>query len=151
MRYFTGFLIVLSSVLFWMLPVSSSIYAWKTDARTDVFTITTIPAVTSANSTLLKPIYDNDTSTLDFSSSLSTDIPVYVSYNGTSHLVAYTGLTDNSTRQISISYDVTAFTDNSVFETLSDMAVWLIFIFFIVFPLGGIYVAFKEDIINVFS
>jgi hypothetical protein len=151
MRYFTGFLIILSSVIFWMLPVSDSIYTWKTEPRTDTFNVDTAVGITTASSTLIKPIYDNDTATLDLISDLSTDVPLFVSYNGTTQSVSYSGLTDNATREMSITYDISAFDESTVFETLSDMVVWLIFIFFIVFPLGGLWVAFKPDIIRVFS
>jgi hypothetical protein len=151
MRYFTGFLIVLSSVIFWMLPVADSIYAWKTESRTDTFTVVTAPGITSGNSTLVKSIYNDDVSTIILSSDLSTDIPVYSSYNGTSKKVVYTGLSANTTRQIEIQYDTIAFDEGSVFEALSSLAVWLLYIFFIVFPLGGLWVAFRDDIIHVFT
>lgn len=151
MRYFTGFLIVLCSVIFWLLPVSDSIYAWKTEPRTDTRTLTTAAAVTTANTVLLKPIFDNDVSTLSFASDLSTDVPAYVSYNTTSRLVVISGLTANASRVMGITYDVTAFDESTVFEALSDATVWLLYIFFIVFPMGGIYVAFKPDLENIFA
>jgi hypothetical protein len=152
MRYFTGFLIVLCSVIFWLLPISGSIYAFKTEPRTDSFLITTATAaVHTANSTLLKPVYDNDTSTISFSSNYTTETITFTSYNTTSNNVRYAGLAGGHTRLVKITYDTTAFDIDGPYETLTDAAVWFLYIFFIIFPMGGIYVAFKPDLENIFG
>jgi hypothetical protein len=153
LRYFSGFLIVLCSVIFWLLPVFDSIYEWKTEPRTDTFyNVSTGVAVTTANVTLLKPIYDDDTGTLSFFSYDSLDAPAYVSFNATTRQLVFNGLAASTNRTMEISYDVTAFASGGgVFETLSDVAIYLLYIFFVVFPLGGLWVAFKPDIENIFS
>lgn len=146
MRYFTGFLIILCSVIFWLLPVDTAVYAFKTEPRTDDFLVTTAIGVTSGNSTLIKSIYDNDVSTLLFSSNCTTDAITYTSYNTTTRLLVYGGLTADTTRLVEITYDASAFDQPAAFETICDIIVWWLFIFFVVFPMGGLYVAFKPDI-----
>ena len=151
MRYFTGFLIVLCSVVFWLLPVSDAIYSFKTDLRTDSFLVTTAAGVTSNNSTLVKPLYADDVSTLSFSSNCTNDNIAYTSYNATAKRLLYHGLEAGKTRLVEISYDASAFDFGGPYNTLTDAASWLMFIFFIIFPMGGIYVAFKPDLENIFA
>lgn len=139
MRYFTGFLIVAIGVLLWMLPVTDSIYSWKTEPRTDSFLVTTAAGVTTGNSTLFKSIYDADIHTLAFSSNCSTDAVTYVSYNTTSKLLNYSGLEADVTRELEISYDTSAFDESSAWETFSDMLPYLCYIVFVLFMCSGIY------------
>lgn len=150
MRYFTGFLIILCSVIFWMLPVSDAVYAFKTEPRTDQFYLVTPAGITSNASVLHKFIFDDDTATLSLTSDLPTDLPVFVSYNTTTRLVNYAGLTSNATRQLYITYDVTAFNESGPWDAIINAAVWLLFIFFVVFPIGGLWIAFKPDLERIF-
>jgi len=139
MRYFTGFFIIAIGVLLWMLPVADSIYSWKTEPRTDTFIVTTAAAVTTGNSTLFKSIYDNDIHTLAFTSNCSTDAVTYVSYNTTSKLLNYSGLTASISRELDITYDTSAFNESSPVETLADMLPYLCYIVFVLFMCSGVY------------
>lgn len=144
MRIFTGFLIILCSVVLWFLPVSESIYAWQTDPRTDTFTVDTGDNVTTGSAVLLKSIYDDDTSTVIFTSDESDDVPVFVSYNGTSRLLGFGGLSDNTTRSLGITYDVTAFAESPTLTTIGSMALWLTYILYVIFPVAGLVYIFWE-------
>jgi len=93
-----------------MLPVSEAVYDFKTELREGTFTSPTGVGVNCANVTLGKPIYDDDTGTVDPFSDLATDNPAYSasSYNATSQQLTICGLTANTTRVLTISYDVNA-------------------------------------------
>ena len=108
MRIFYGFLIIVVAAILFMLPMTSMIYDFRTDVREDTYTVTTGGGVTTDTQTLTHAIYDNDTDTISIVSSISTDTPLYTSYNSTTRLLAYSGLAASSTRVITVSYDVYA-------------------------------------------
>jgi len=143
LRIFTGFLILMCSVVLWFLPVSESIYAWKTDPRTDTYSIVTSVGETSDNKVLLKSIYDEDTSTVILASSIS-EVPTFVSYNATTRLIAFNGLTDNETRDLDITYDVSAFDESPTLDTIGNVALWLTYVLYVIFPMAGLIYIFWE-------
>ena len=98
MRIAQAFLVLVVSAILWLFPVSEAVYEFKTDAREDTFPISIAASETSANMTLFRPIYDDDTSTVSLLSNNSNDIPVVSSYNGTSRVLLVGGLAENSTR-----------------------------------------------------
>jgi hypothetical protein len=116
--FYAGLVIVVAAILF-MLPVSESVYAFRTDLRSDTFPVTTAVGVTSANVTLLKTLYDNDTDTITFDSDIG-ETPVYGSYNTTTRQLLVTGLTASTSRNLVVSYDVAAFTATSAINRILD-------------------------------
>lgn len=142
MRIFWSFLIIFCAVVLWMLPFTSATYAFLTDVREDVFRYDTAVGQTAANVTLLKPVYDDDTTTISLLSSISTDLPVMTSYNVTSRLLQMNGLTDNTTRSLYVTYDIKAQEVNTAINTLINTTplIWLLCI--IVLPIAGIAAIF---------
>lgn len=150
-KIFTGFLIIALSVSFWFLPVAAWLYAWQTDIRTDTFYVSTGPGVTTSAVTLLKPIYDNDTSTISLFSFGNTDALSFSSYNTTSRVLALAGLSGNVSRNIEVAYDVAAFQKTSVYNFFASFALWFTYIVFILFPLAGLVYVFRDAIRGWFS
>jgi len=130
MRIFYAFLIIFTATFLWLLPVTTSIYDFRTDLRTDTYTSTTAVATTTANVVLGKPIYDNDTGTLSFISDNSADTPIYFAYDTPTRELEISGLSANSTRIIEVSYDISSLTANPSVETLLDALpfIWIIII-----------------------
>jgi hypothetical protein len=141
-QIFYAFLIMMVSVFLWLLPISESTYAFRTDLREDSFTVETLSGITTANVTLFDEVYDDDTSTIDISSSDADDSPLYSSYNSTTRLLAFSGLAESTNRTIDVSYDVDALRGSGVFHTLMDNAPWIYIVLVIALPVGGLVVLF---------
>jgi hypothetical protein len=90
-----------------MLPLTGMVYLFQTEQRTDSFAITTGVGETTANVTLVKFIYDDDTSTIEYNSSIA-ESPSTSTYNGTTKTLLIAGLTDNTSRSMTVAYDVDA-------------------------------------------
>ena len=120
-----------------MLPMTESVYDFRTELREDSFTSPTGVGVTCANVTLGKPVYDDDTGTVDPLSDLYTDTPVTSSYNTTSRQLLVCGLTANTTRILTISYDVDALEGFDAIELMVDKIPFIWILLIIVFPIAA--------------
>lgn len=141
MRIFYGFLILFTAVMLWFVPVTEVTYTFRTDVAEDSFYISTAVGETSDNITLQDELYGDDTSTIDILSDLNTDVISVVSYNSTSRATWITGLTDNATRTLEVSYDTQAVSDT--WDNLLDDFVppmWIILI--IIWPLAALAALF---------
>ena len=121
-----------------MLPVTDTVYDFQTDLETDTFVETTAVAATTANLTLSTAIHDNDTDTITITSDTSDDSPLYSAYNTTTRALDITGLAANTTRTLTVTYDIYALAGGDAIETLTDRIplVWLLTI--IAFPMAAI-------------
>ena len=137
MKIFYAFLVIVAATLLFMLPITTMVYDFRTDIREDTFTVTTAAGVTSANVTLLKTIYDNDTATISYLSS-KPEVPVFTSYNTTSRQLLTGNLTALTTRTLYVSYDTDALTGYTALDTLLDRVpfIWLLII--IAFPVAAL-------------
>lgn len=144
MKIFSAFLIIVVAAILFMLPLTGLIYNFRTDLRTDAFVYATGGAETTANVTLLKPVYDDDTQTIDILSSLGTDVPVFSSYNTTTRIVDMSGMTANTSRTISVSYDIDALEGSDSINTITDRTpfIWLLII--IAFPMVALFAIFTN-------
>jgi len=113
-----------------MLPLTEAIYDFRTDLREDEFTYATGVGVNSANVTLGKPVYDDDIFTIDILSDLLTDNATYSGYHTTSRLLDISGLSDNATRLLTISYDIDALEGSDAINALLDRVpfIWMLII-----------------------
>lgn len=141
-RIFSAFLILLTSALLWLVPITNLVYDFQTDIKTDSFYATTAVGVTSTNVTLNKAVYDNDTSTIEVISYLNTDAPVFSSYNSTTRLTNITGLTASTSRTLDVSYDTDALNASDAWQGILDKAglIWMVLI--IAFPVAGLAAVF---------
>lgn len=130
MRVFSAFLVIMTTCILLMLPVTEAIYDFRTDVREDSFSVTT-GAVTSANVTLVKEVYDDDTSTIELTSDNTSDSPTFSSYDTATRGLTVSGLSADTTRDLTVAYDVYALTGWDAIDTLLSRfdLIWLICIF----------------------
>lgn len=121
-----------------MLPVTEGIYDFRTDVRTDLFTVTTGVGVTNSTVQLFTDIYDNDTSTLDLSSNDGDDTPLYSSYNSTTRNLVVTGLAANTTRTLTALYDYDALSESAAVNNLLDLVPFIWILLLVGFSAAGI-------------
>lgn len=117
--------------------MTGAAHALLTDLKEDIFTITT--AVGSDNSTvqLYKKLYENDTSSIEFVSHDTGDIPLASTYNSTTRSLLILGLAENITRSIDVTYEIDAIDNTSFTTALTALTfIWLIMI--PLFALGGL-------------
>lgn len=141
MRVFNAFMILVASVFLWLMPISDAIYDFRTDQETDNFTVTTAVGVTAANVTLLDTLYDNDTSTISYISSIA-ETPTFYSYNSTTRTVWTTGLTANTSRTLTVYYDRSALAGNTTLETVLDWTPYIYYLILAAFPVCGLAAIF---------
>lgn len=128
---------MLTSVILILLPITTGIYDFRTDIKTDTFTVTTPPSTTNATIQLNEEVYDDDTSTLVLTSNDTDDNPVAYSYNGTTRATVVTGLADNTTRTITAQYDYNVISGTAT-NTFLDNLAWIWLIMWIALPIAGI-------------
>ena len=144
MKVFEGFLVLVLSSLLLLLPVSRAIYDYRTDVREDHFTVNTGPGEHSANVVLIKPLYDNDLETIFVSSNVTADHPLADSYDSNTRQLIVTGLTENESRLLAISYDVNALIGYAAVNTFLNWLPYLWYLILFVFPAAAIYVIVKR-------
>ena len=142
MRIFYAFLVMVTTAMLWMLPITAAIYDFRTDVQEDTFTSDTAVGQTTENVTLSEVLYDNDTQTIDILSSISGDVPAYASYNGTTRLLGISGLSANTTRSLTVSYDVDALAGSDAINNLLDIVPWIWMLCIIVFPMAALAAIF---------
>jgi len=127
------------SGLLFFIPITEATHDYRTDLRTDTFRSTdTAVGVTSANVTLLKVLYDDDTEEISILSSISADVPAFSSYNTTSRQLNMSGLSANTTRTVYVSYDVDALESSEAIATFIGYLPLLWYSVCILFPMGAI-------------
>lgn len=142
MRIFLSFLIIVVAAILFMLPLTEASYDFRTDVRSDSYTLSTSPAITASNVTLHKPLYDNDTQTVTVFSYLATDNIAAVSYNSTTRLLELSGLVDNVTRLVDVSYDIDALGASGAISNLIDKVPWIWLLSIIAFPVAALFAIF---------
>lgn len=142
MRVFKAFLVVLASVILFLLPLTKAMYDLKTDRQEDNFSVSTAAGITSSNITLSESIYEDDTTTIELLSDLSSDSPAWSAYAVGSHSVNVTGLTDNATRALSVYYDVDALEGWDAIVALADKMAWIWMLIIIAFAPAAVAAIF---------
>ena len=142
MRIYYAFLVMVVAAVLWMLPITMAIYDFRTDLRTDEFTSPTGLDENSVNVTLHKPIYDDDTGTSGILSDLPTDVPLYSSYNTTSRQFEVSGLTANTTRLLTVSYNIDALLGSNAINTLVDILPFIWMLCVVAFPMAALFAIF---------
>ena len=143
MRIFYGFLVIMVSIGLFLLPVTDAAYDFRTDVKEDTFRVGTGAGVTSGNVTLVKEVYNDDSSTISITSDDSDDIPVLVAYHPTTRLLDLSGLAISSNRTLTVSYDVDALGASTALSNFIDKVPWIWLICLICFPIAAIvYIIF---------
>lgn len=132
MKVFYSFLILITCALLLFVDVPQGVYDYRTKVHSDTFNyVSTGAGETTANVTIIKALYDDDTSTFSVSSNTSSDIPVFSSYNAATRDLKIAGLGANITRTLYVDYDVTALSGLIALDTFMDLApyFWYILLF----------------------
>ncbi len=127
------------TILF-MLPLTGAVYDFRTDLREDTISETTAN-LTADNVTLLKDLYADDINSVSISSNLTTDTPLALSYNAT-RLLFMTGLTDNTTRLLTISYDIDVFGGTAALNRVADIIPFIWMLSIIAFTPAALFAIF---------
>lgn len=129
MRIFNAFMIIFCATILFMLPFTSLSEDFRTDTRDDEYYYQTGVGETTGNVTLVKPIYDDDTTSVSIVSDVSADDPQYSSYNSTTQRLTFIGLAASENHTLTISYLVDAFDENTTLNSLMD---WFPFIWYLI-------------------
>ena len=130
-----------SAILF-MLPFTQMAYDFRTDPRTDTYSVDTAVGETTANESLYGDLYDGDMGSIDIDSDLATDVPMPASYSTTTRLLDITGLTANNTRILNITYDFDALDASEAIATLIDRLPWIWLLVCIAFAPAALFAIF---------
>ena len=111
-------MIVFTVGALFFLPITDGITAVKTDTKIDRLPSVTGAGETTDNLTLTNEVYNDDTSDLTLDSSDGDDTPTLTAYAPGNHTIAISGLSANTTRTITVTYDIAALTIWSGVDTL---------------------------------
>lgn len=139
MRIFNSFLVMFGTVILWMLPITLAIYDFRTDLRTDELLTSIGIGEVSANVSLSGELYDDDIGSVSIYSSVGSDNAHASSYNATPRWLLVIGLTDNSTRVLDVSYDVSALDGHDAVGILMDWTPLIWYLLIICFPAAAVY------------
>lgn len=89
----------------------NSVIAFRTDELTQVFNETTAAGVTTANVQLSTDLWKDNIAYTSISSNNTSDSPAASSYNATNRQLNIAGLLANSSRTLTIDYDIEALGD----------------------------------------
>ncbi len=141
MRIAFAFIALIASATLLMLDITTAVYDFRTDVREDSFTIETAPAVTTANVTLFKALFDDDTNTISYTSSIA-EAPVVTSYASATRDLASSNFTANTTRTLYVTYDINALSHS---DAINNFINWWPFIWYMlitVFPIAALVAIF---------
>jgi len=147
MRIFYAFLIILcAALLFFLVPFTAGPYAFKTDLREDVFTVSTGVGESEATVQLFKEVYDGDVSTIEIVSGDVDDVPLYSSYNVTTRALTISGLAVSTDRSVTVTYDVDALPGMSAIATMLDYTPFWLYLICLMFMGAAIALIILEAI-----
>ncbi len=132
MKIFKAFLILMASTILFLLPLTMTVYDFKTDQQTDLFSMVTADTTTD-NITLSELLYDADVTTVYVLSDLSDDMISWGSYNATSNNLLVSGMSGNTTRVLTATYDVDALGGSTAIINLVDRLAWIWLLLIIAF------------------
>lgn len=141
MKWLFSILIVLSAAAGFAVPITGLCHDFQTDVRTDNVYTSTGPGAVTADIVLFKSIYADDSSTLSVNSSIS-ESPVITAYTAATKTASIGGLTANTSRTISLSYEVDALGGSSSWTTLLGIAPYLYYLILVIIMAAGPIVIF---------
>lgn len=99
-------LIAAGVIVLMMAGFMSALNSFMVKTQTDPYTVTTAAGVTSANVTLSQDLYAGATSRVTVSSTDTTDNPIAWTYTTATRVLLVTGLEANTSRTLTIAYDI---------------------------------------------
>tara|TARA_Y100000310_G_scaffold209022_1_gene209630 strand:- start:519 stop:926 length:408 start_codon:yes stop_codon:yes gene_type:complete len=131
---------LIAAGLLWMIDIPQAVLDFRTTTRQDVFNVVTADT-TTANVTLLRAIYLNDTNTISYLSTISEE-PFFSSYNSTTRDLQTGGLTANTTRTLTVNYSENALTFNTSLNTFLDWFPYMWISIIALFPIAALVAIF---------
>lgn len=104
-----GAVLLLGAIAYGIMPTLNDFRTEDVDQNVNV---STGVGATTATLTLGSSLWNDSLSYLSLSSNNSNDVPAATSYNATTKVLAVSGLSDNSTRTLTVSYKVNGLEDN---------------------------------------
>jgi anti-sigma-K factor RskA len=105
-------------------PISDGIKGWRTEDTTQSFIVATAAAVTTANVTLSRELYQSNTSEIISLSSTLEESPVATSYDTDNQYLLISALNADTSRTITLEYY--GETDNEVMQAIGPFLNFLI-------------------------
>jgi hypothetical protein len=147
-RIFDSLILIIAATILFFLPMTGSIYTFRTDPKTDVIIVTTGVGATTANMTLAKAIYLADQSTLSIYSNNETDVPIYGAYTAATKVLQVNGLSSNITRTLTLTYDYDVLSASAAVNNFLDKLSWiwmLCVVSFVPIGLAAIIISIRRD------
>lgn len=131
---------------FYLFPsFQESVTDVRTDEQTDAFTVSTGAGVTNGTVTLSQELWLDATSSIEsLTSDLGTDNPVAGTYTVATRNLNVTGLTENTSRNLSIAYEYAALSDFEGMDSIASFSPFLLMIALILLPVFAIWWMFKN-------
>lgn len=128
-----------------MPAITDSVESFRTDILEQSYSVDTTVGANSANVSLSSALWnDNIAYVTSLSSNITSDAPVAASYNATSAVLLITGLADNTSRTITLSYKTAGLADYEGADTASTKLPGIVMGFLILIPLGFIVYLFMN-------
>lgn len=116
------------SAILWLFPVSEGVYDFRTNTREITVEVTTAIAETTADIVLTQPLYDDDIDLATVFSDLGTDTPTVTDYDDVTRELEISGLDDDETRNLTITYPYDCLSLNVALNTVMDIipVIWIL-------------------------
>ena len=137
-------MIMFVSAILFMLPFTQMAYDFRTEPRTDTYSVDTAVGILTANESLYDDLYNADLGSIDIDSTLATDVPMPAAYNVTTRLLDITGLTANTTRILEITYDFDALSATAAIAALIDRLPWIWLLVCVAFAPAALFAIFTN-------
>ena len=133
-------------IMFIMFPlILDSTHDVRTDEEVDTFAaISTGVGETTANVTLTRELWDEETTSVTTITSTLSETPTASSYNSTTQALTIAGLVSSNTRTFTVAYDYGALDDYTGMDSMAGMAPLLIFMGIFIAIIGGLYSGYKN-------
>ncbi len=136
-----GAIILLGALAYGIMP---TIQDFQTENIDQNINVSTGVGVTTATMTLGSTVWNDSLAYLAISSNNSSDVPIATSYNVTSKALTVSGLSDNTTRILTISYKTNGLDEYRGVEQATTALPTVLIVGIIAVVLGAVVIAFMR-------
>jgi hypothetical protein len=136
-----GAIILLGALAYGIMP---TIQDFQTENIDQNINVSTGVGVTTATMTLGSTVWNDSLAYLSISSNNSSDVPIATSYNVTSKSLTVSGLSDNTTRILTISYKTNGLDEYRGVEQATTALPTVLIVGIIAVVLGAVVIAFMR-------
>ncbi len=141
MRIFSAFSIIVAAFFLLVLDITQATHDFETQVVSNSFEVETVAGQTTANTTLLLPLFENDTTSISYTSSVA-EVPAVSTYNSTNRQLLTSGLDVSANRTLVVSYDVNALVGFSALSLAFDFFPYIWYIMIMAFIGAGVLAIF---------